>query len=82
MGKYIHRLLLLKLDTQPRSHLLVEVCIEQGMDHYTTGTDRIIFLVCMSLPIVVHEQGMFTVPQPLQHGTPPPPCDMPRSLRE
>ena len=27
----MHRCLLLKLDTQPRSHLFVEVCIERGI---------------------------------------------------
>ena len=52
---YNHRRLLLKLDIQPRSHLVVEVCIQRGM--------------C-------------TVTNPLQHGTPPPPGVMPRSLLE
>ena len=52
---YVHRSLSLKLDIQPRSHLVVEVCIQRGM--------------C-------------TVTNPLQHGTPPPPGVMPRSLLE
>ena len=30
-GVYSHRRLLLKLDTKPFSHLVVEVCIQQGM---------------------------------------------------
>ena len=67
-----HRLLLLKLDTQPRSHLVVEVRSNKAC------------------------QGMFTLPHPLQHRTPPPPilhpplqrdtppspCDKPRLLQE
>ena len=61
-----HRLLLLKLDTQQCSHLLVEVCIERGMDHNSEGTDRIIvFQSVCPLAMVVHERGMFTVPHPL-----------------
>ena len=55
LGDLGHRRLLLKLDTLPCSHLVVEVCIQQGM--------------C-------------TVPHPLQHGTPPPPGAIPCWLQE
>ena len=68
-----HRLLLLKPDTQPQSHLLVEVCIKWGMDHYSEGTERIIVKsVCMSLrysgPWKRHVY--FTPPPPTWHPTP------------
>ena len=48
VGRLKHRLLLLKLDTQPCSHLVVKVASNEAC------------------------QGMFTVPHPIQHGTPPP----------
>ena len=35
---HCHRRLLLKLDTQPRSHLVVEVCIQQGMSRHVYCT--------------------------------------------
>ena len=35
---FCHRLLLLKLDTQPHSHLGVDVCIQRGMSRHVYCT--------------------------------------------